>query len=111
MDVQAAGFGLKCIGGRHTLLHKPREAVAHARLSGFIPREAGNDAVLDHAADARDLALLLAQRHMAVGGTHDDHHLPRFEDCGCWNGDVGIHIGHSHGCALVQPCPARCLLG
>src|SRR4051794_8808255 len=111
MDVQTASLGLIGVGGRDTFLHKPCKTIAHARLPGFIPRKARDDAVLYHTADTWDLTLLRTQQHMTIGGAHDDHHPPWFENRRCRDGDMGIYIGNRNGRAWIQPGPACRLLG
>src|SRR6266536_2456835 len=110
MHRQTTGLGCISVGSGHTLFHKPGKTVAHTRLPGFISREARDDAILDHAADSWNMVLLRTQRHMAVGGAHNDHHMSRFEDRGCRNRDVCIYIRHRHRSAHVQPGPACRLL-
>src|SRR6266496_2375721 len=105
MHRHTTGLGCISVGSGHTLFHKPGKTVAHARLPSFISREARDDAILDHAANTWNMMLRCTQRHMAVGGAHNDHHMPWFEDRGCRNCDVCIHIRHRHRSAHVQPGP------
>ena len=111
MQVQPASQGLLLVRGGHAVLHEPGEVVADAGLPGLVAEEAGDDAILDHAAHAGNDVLGLAQHHVAGGGAHDHHHAADLGDRGRGHGDVGVHVADGHRRARPQPRPLRRLFG
>ena len=60
-----AGIGILIICRGHTVVDKPGEVIAHARLTCLEAEETGNDAVFNHAAHPLNDSLFLAEYHVA----------------------------------------------
>lgn len=71
----------------------------------------GDDAIFDIAAHAGYDVLFGAQDHVAVGGTHDDHHAARVHHRGGRHRNVRVDVGDGDRGAWPQAGPRGGLFG
>ncbi len=100
-------LGLGEVVGREALTQAPGEDVADGTLTRLVAIGAGDDAVLDHAADARDVCEGGAVDDVAGGGAHEGEELAVLDGpSGRW-GHVRVDIAGGHRDARGQPRPLR----
>ena len=103
MRVHMQPLSLARVGLREAVFHKPVEMIAHAALSRLIAHQAGNHAVLHHAAHAGHDMLLVRQHDVAGRRTHDHQHGTLLGQSRRRQRHMRVHIRRSHGNAGLQP--------
>ena len=82
---------------------EPGKHVSHRRLARLVPEHAGDHAVLDDPAEARNDAVDVGQGEVAGAGAHDRHQAPRAHHRRRGDRDVGVDVGHRHRSARRKP--------